>query len=161
NGFYRLVVPAGTYTVRETQPGFYTDGLDIANGQKSTANDQYSGVQVGPPNASAVTGYNFGEGTIRPEFVPFFLNRRALFCSAIVSGATFGPATTPTGLNISAGDVWVSFDGGFDGLRTITATSSDSGTVTMRLYSSDNLTTPIANSIAVTGGATLTYTGVT
>jgi hypothetical protein len=161
NGHYRLILSAGTYTVVETQPGFYDDGLDRHNGQPSNGNDRYTGVQLGAPNPGVAAGYNFGEGTLRTEFVPFFLTRRALFSTAVVSGANTGPAQGTVSLNPAAGDLWISFDGGWAGLRTITALFDPTqGSATMQLFANDNLKTPIATSAPTVNGAQLAYSGV-
>ena len=53
-------LPAGSYTIAETQPGTYSDGKDtLGNKGGTAANDKFSAVNL---TAGAVaTGYNFGE----------------------------------------------------------------------------------------------------
>ena len=53
-------LPPGTYTITETQPAGYSDGLDTAGNLGGTAgNDAISAIPVGPGQAG--TAYNFGE----------------------------------------------------------------------------------------------------
>jgi Calx-beta domain/SdrD B-like domain/Dockerin type I domain len=146
-----------TYTIKETQPGFYTDGRDVHLGVESTANDQFSGVVLAP--SAAETGYNFGELGVRSEFIAAFINRRALFATAAVGGL-FGPTINMPGatLNLSSGDIWVSFDGGWNGLRTIEAVfQPGEGTATMRLY--NNSLQEVALSAPTLTGALLLFNG--
>ena len=146
-----------TYTIKETQPGFYTDGRDTRFGVESPVNDQFTGVVLAP--MAAETGFHFGETGVRGEFIAAFINRRALFASAVVSGI-FGPTLNMPGtvLNLRSGDIWVSFDGGWQGLRTIQALfDSSQGSVTMRLY--NNALQEVASSSANATGAILLFNG--
>ena len=53
-------LPAGTYTITETQPGDYTDGKDTLGNKGGTAtNDKFSGIVLAA--GASGTGYNFGE----------------------------------------------------------------------------------------------------
>jgi hypothetical protein len=158
DGSYSFIgIPPGTYTITETQPGFFNDGLDTHDGVVSPTNDQFTGVTVG--TSQLVTGYNFGEANLRTDFIPLFLNRRALFASAVVSGAP-GMASAATNLNPRGGDIWISFDGGWQGLRTISALCDTSqGGVSMTLY--NNNLVPVALSIPTATGAQLMYSGTT
>ncbi|HUT09158.1 MAG TPA: FtsX-like permease family protein [Thermoguttaceae bacterium] len=60
-GFYRFTnLPAGTYTIFETQPGGYFDGIDhvgTAGGEES--NDRFANIELQP--GVDATDYNFGE----------------------------------------------------------------------------------------------------
>lgn len=158
DGSYTLLglIP-GTYTLTETQPGFYTDGRDTRLGVDSPLNDQWVGITLAP--SEAATGYNFGEQGIRGDFLTAFLNRRALFATATVGG-TFGPNVNLPGsqLNLKTGDILVSFDGGWSGLRQIEALfNSAQGSVTMRLY--NNNLQEVAISAPSANGAILLYSG--
>ena len=145
----------GTYTLTEIQPGFYTDGRDTHLGLESPTNDQFDGIVLVP--SGAASDYNFGEQGVRSEFVSVFLNRRAFFASSIITGH-FGPPTTTTSLNLQTGDIWVSVDGGWDGVRTYLAQfNAANGSATMTLY--NNAVQKVAESTATTGGAQLTYNG--
>jgi hypothetical protein len=157
DGSYILVglIP-GTYTLTETQPGFYADGRDTRFGVDSPLNDQWVGISLA--SSEAATGYNFGEQGIRSDFLSAFLNRRALFATATIGG--FGPNVNLPGtqLNLRTGDIWVSFDGGWSGLRQIEALfDSAQGNVTMRLYNY-NLQ-EVAISAPSANGAVLLYNG--
>ncbi len=60
-GVYRFDnLPAGTYTVTETQPSNYTDGKDtLGNKGGTTSNDKFSGIVLA--SGAVATSYNFGE----------------------------------------------------------------------------------------------------
>ncbi|MEX0679628.1 MAG: Calx-beta domain-containing protein [Pirellulales bacterium] len=155
--FFASLFP-DTYTVSETQPGFFNDGRDARFGVESPVNDRFTGVVLAPSASEA--GFNFGELGVRGEFVAAFINRRALFATSAVPG--FFPTLNMPGttLNLGTGEIWVSFDGGWDGLRMIEALfNSAQGSATMRLYNSS------LQEIALSGptptGAVLLYNGHT
>ncbi len=152
-----LGLPAGTYTVTETQPGFFADGRDTRFGVDSPTNDQFSEVVLTPGGSAG--GFLFGELGVRAEFVQTFINRRAFFASAIVTGE-FGPQISTGGtVNPRTGDVWISFDGGWDGMRTIQALFDGSlGGATLTLY--NNNLNAISSSSPTATGAQLQYNGV-
>lgn len=60
NYLFPTVIP-GTYTLTETQPAVYNDGIDTSGtlGGNTTTNDLLSGIVVGPSQAGV--NYNFGE----------------------------------------------------------------------------------------------------
>ena len=156
DGSYSLVgLPPDTYSVREIQPGFFLDGRDTRFGIDSPTNDRFDGIELQPSGDEG--GFNFGERSLRAEFVPIFLNRRAFFASAIVSGH-FGPATTTSGLNLQSGDAWIAFDGGWEGPRTVKALFDHAaGSATMTLYNNDLVAVAISS---VTGdGAQFVHSG--
>jgi hypothetical protein len=156
-GYTLLGLIPGTYTLTETQPGFYADGRDTHLGVETPTNDKFTGIVLAP--SGAATDYNFGENGIRPEFVVAVLNRRAFFASAIVTGQWGIQVATGGTVNPKAGDVWVSFDGGWDGQRIIDATfDSAQGTATMALY--NNSLVKVADSFPTATGAQLIYNGV-
>lgn len=149
----------GTYTVTQTQPGFYADGRDVRMGVESTTNDQYTGIVLEPSESEA--GYNFGEGSVRGEFIAAFLSRRALLASSAVGGV-FDPVINGESpgatLNLGTGEFWISFDGGWDGLRTIEALfDSSQGTASMKLYNND--LQEVALSTPTSSGAVLLFNG--
>ncbi len=157
DGSYLLVglIP-GTYTLTETQPGFYTDGRDTRFGVDSPLNDQFAGIVLAP--SAGETGFNFGEGGIRSDFITAFLNRRALFATAAVEGYGVNMNLSGTVLDLRTGDIWVSFDGGWSGLRQIDALfNSAQGTANMRLY--NNNLQEVADSSPSSTGAVLLYNG--
>jgi Calx-beta domain/SdrD B-like domain/Dockerin type I domain len=159
DGSYSLVgLFPGVYTVSETQPGFYTDGRDTHAGVDSPTNDKFTGVVLAP--SATVSGYNFGELGVRSDFVSIFINRRALFATAMTTGE-FGPQMSAGGtVNPKTGDLWVSFDGGWNGQRTIDAAfNSSQGSCTMTLY--NNNLQVIATSFPTGTGAQLIYNGTT
>ncbi len=158
NGQYSFIglIP-GTYTVTETQPGFYTDGRDTRFGVDSAYNDKFVGIALAP--SAGETGFNFGEQGIRSDFISAFINRRALFATSTVGG-TFGPNVNMPGtvLDLRTGDIWVSFDGGWEGLREVDALfNSSQGPVTMTLY--NNALQQVAVSAPTSTGSVLIYGG--
>jgi fimbrial isopeptide formation D2 family protein/uncharacterized repeat protein (TIGR01451 family) len=69
NYLFNLLTP-GTYTVTETQPAGYSDGIDTPGslGGNATANDVLAGIPLGAGQNG--TGYNFGErGTTLSGYV--------------------------------------------------------------------------------------------
>lgn len=70
NGRYRFDnLSAGTYTVTETQPSAFLDGIDT-QGQPLTGraeNDRF--VDLNIVGGEALTDYNFGERGLRPELI--------------------------------------------------------------------------------------------
>jgi hypothetical protein len=72
DGLYAFFnIPAGTYTIKETQPSAYADGKESIGrlGGKVTANDVISGIYV-PRADSCSGGYNFGERPIAHQPPP-------------------------------------------------------------------------------------------
>ncbi len=147
----------GTYSLKQTQPGFYNDGRDTRFGVESALNDEFTGIVLSPSEAES--GYQFGERGIRSEFLSVFLNRRALFASAVVGGGFMPTIDAPgTVLDLRTGDVWVSFDGAWDGLRQIDALyNAAGGSVFMKLY--NNRMEEVALSAPSATGSVLFYNG--
>ncbi len=157
DGSYSLVgLQPGTYTIREVHPGFFLDGRDTLFGIDSAHNDQFVDVVLNPSgNAS---GYLFGEGTLRHEFVTAFLNRRA-FLSSSINNPPNGAIYTPNNIDLTRGDAWVSIDGGWQGTRTLQALfDASQGSATMYLY--NNAMQLVAVSSATPTGSQMTYLGV-
>jgi hypothetical protein len=152
--FTFIVQPGVSYTITETQPGFFVDGKDTyPSGAISQTNDQFTGIVLA--SSQQASGYNFGEMGLRAQFASAFFNRRALFSSTVV-GTQFGALATP--LNLLNGDVWISFDGGWQGQRTILALFNPAqGSATMTLY--DYNLNLLAISVPTTIGAQLQFNG--
>ncbi len=98
-------LPPGQYTVQEIHPAFFHDGLEQvgANGGVSLANEWISGISFN--GGESASGYNFGEFGLRPHF----MLKRMLLASAITNT---GSGT----FNLASGDIWFSFDAGFNQL---------------------------------------------
>jgi hypothetical protein len=148
---------AGSYTLTEIQPGFFSDGRDTRFGVEAALNDKFTGITLSPSEHES--GYHFGERGVRAEFVSAFINRRAFFASAIVTGEWGGQIGTLGAVNPKSGDVWISFDAGWFGQRTIDAMfDTNQGGVTMKLY--NNNMQEVATSFgAGAGHAQLIYNG--
>jgi hypothetical protein len=115
-------LPPGQYTVQEIQPAFFQDGLEQigANGGVSQANDWITAVNFA--GGEAATGYNFGEFGLRPHF----MLKRMLLASTLT---TTGSGT----FNLASGDIWFSFDAGFNQLD-ISAVSHTGTPVYLDVY---------------------------
>lgn len=148
---------AGSYTLTEIQPGFFSDGRDTRFGVQAALNDKFTGISLSPSELEA--GYNFGERGVRAEFISAFINRRAFFASAIVTGEWGGQIGTVGVVNPKTGDVWISFDAGWIGQRTIDAVfATNQANVTMKLY--NNSLQEVASSFNVGAGhSQLIYNG--
>jgi len=148
---------AGNYTLTETHPAFFIDGRDTRFGVDSALNDVFTGINLSPSEHES--GYNFGERSLRAEFALAFMNRRAFFASAIVTGEWGGQIGTTGAVNPKLGDVWISFDAGWVGTRTIDAIfAANQGAVSMTLY--NNNLQAVATSFAIDGGhSQLIYSG--
>jgi hypothetical protein len=157
DGSYSIVgLQPGTYTIRELQPGFYLDGRDTRFGVDSPTNDLFAGVVL-TPSANA-GGYNFGEGTLRSEFVSAFLNRRA-FLSSSINNPPNGALYSLDNIDLTRGDAWISIDGGWQGPRSIKALfDASQGSATLYLY--NNAMQLVAVSSATSTGGQMTYSGV-
>ncbi len=137
NGFYSFIrLPPDTYFVTEFQPGFYIDGLEnpppLATGVAIVGNDQYSTDLVANPT---ITNLNFGERGILPQFLGVVLNRRAYLSTTLDNGVN-GPNASLVNADLTKGDIWVSFDAGWDGLRKFQSFFSQ-GNITLKLYDLD------------------------
>ncbi|MEX2142879.1 MAG: Calx-beta domain-containing protein [Pirellulales bacterium] len=96
-------LPSGSYSIHEIQPAVFNDGIDTPGpGGMVTANDW---MFINFAEGGSATGFNFGEAGIRLEFV----GKRMFLASAILGGGA--PA-----VDLSNGDVFFSFDGGFTSL---------------------------------------------
>jgi hypothetical protein len=152
-----IIMPPGTYTIRELQPGFLTDGKDMAGTPAPTlppANDLFSGVVLAA--GQTASNYNFGEFQLLGSFTVNHLSSTANIATASLDdGVTdtdpFASPRPTTGnisgmpLNLANGAVWFSFDEGLSGRYFIEAVSND-GAVRLSVFNNNNLSTPVATS---------------
>ena len=95
-------LPTGSYSIHEVQPAVFNDGAEVAGpGGMVTANDW---MFINFAEGGSATGFNFGEAGIRLELVG-----KRMFLASAING-------TPTTVDLSQGDVFFSFDGGFSSL---------------------------------------------
>ena len=154
NGTYHFaegsnyIMPAGTYNIKEINPGFYVPGISTM-GTPPAAGPNTSGEFVGitlAPDQQA-TGYDFGSQGLSAAFAAAFYNRRAFLAS---TGPNF------TGLDLANGANWISFDTGIQGTLSAVAEFNPAlGSVTMALLNSNMQT--VATSAVVGGQAELSY----
>jgi hypothetical protein len=104
NGLYVFEnIPSGSYSIHEVQPAIFNDGNDTPGpGGLVTANDW---MFVNFAEGGSASGFNFGEAGVRLEFVG-----KRFFVASPVNGGS------PT-VDLSNGDVFFSFDGGFNSLN--------------------------------------------
>lgn len=152
-----IIMPPGTYTIKELQPGLLADGKDTAGTPPPTiapTNDRFAGIVLAA--GQSATGYNFGEFQLRGDFTVNHLSSAIDFASASLDDGVddddpFSVPRPTTGnlsggpLNLSNGNVWFSFDQGLSGRIFIEAVSND-GAVRLSVFNNSNLTTPIATS---------------
>ncbi len=138
-----LGLPQGSYNVVETQPGFFVTGAPTSNTYTNEV------VTAG----LALTNVNFAELGLRAQFVAAFSNRRAYLASSETTGFIGLPQGTQN-MDLTQGDVWVSFDNGWQNARKFESLfNSASGTVTMTLY--DNNFNVLATSTSEAAGSVL------
>jgi hypothetical protein len=141
-GYYIFsgLTPGDTYSVTKTNPGFFVDGNKVTSVATPAPTgkitpDEYTGIVIAANTVAQ--NYNFPELGLRAEFISVFINRRAFLSSSIITHE-YGPGTVETAsqtFNLQNGTVWISFDGGWQGLETITANYNPAqGSVTMSLY---------------------------
>ena len=136
NGLYSFMgLVAGTYNVIKTNPAFFVDGI-ATPGTPTPAGpdteDEFAGITLA--SGTAATNFNFGEQGLRPQFASAFFDRRAFLATSIITGE-FGPPVVLQNFNLQQGNVWISFDAGWQGLSTITGVYNTSlGSVNLQLY---------------------------
>jgi hypothetical protein len=101
--------------------------------------------------------FNFAELGLRPQFADSFYNRRAFLATSIITHE-YGPPAVMQDFDLQQGDVYISFDGGWQGLRTIQAMYDPTqGFVNLYLY--DNNFNLVAKSTPGPLPAELSYNG--
>jgi len=159
-GFYQFVedantiLPAGTYELSQVQPGFFVDGFESVgtiNGVRASfgwaREDAFGPMTLAPGDVAS--NFNFGEQSLRPEFVTAFFNRQTLFASS---------APTANTVNVQTNSFWMSFDSGWQGnLAAVAKFDPSKGNATLSLYDANmNL---VASSVNSSTQANLNYTG--
>jgi subtilisin-like proprotein convertase family protein len=167
NGFYQfvdnptdplhpIIMPPGTYTIKEIQPGFFGDGIDTAGtpapGPGLPESDIFKNIVLGP--GQSATNYLFGESGVKGQFVVSHLANAQYFASASfddgVNDTDPFVSPRPANTNLSNGNVWFSFDRGLSGRYFVEAVSSD-GVVALTAYKNDLVT------VAASSGAAKTF----
>jgi len=114
-------IAPGNYQLIETQPGFYSDGVEVAGaaGNKgSSVNDTFS---IGLTSSMNANNYLFAEAGLRPEFV----SKRNSIASLTAQDILNTVVSTSSGF-------WYSLDGGVASLKA--AASTAKGSVSLELY---------------------------
>jgi Ca2+-binding RTX toxin-like protein len=137
---------AGTYKVTETHPAIFLDGPEfVGSGGGTVANDEFQNVMIGP--GVDLTGYDFTELGLKPEFLNSYLGRR------ILQHADLPTSPGVDGLIMAAMDLgldsfFLAFNAGIDGPLEFTALYNGSlGGVTLTLVDQNfNVVKTIAGS---------------
>ncbi len=114
-------IAPGNYQLIETQPGFYSDGVEVpgtAGHKGSPANDTFS---IGLTSNMNANNYLFAEAGLRPEFV----SKRHSIASLTAQDILNTVVSTSSGF-------WYSLDGGVASLKA--AASTAKGNVSLELY---------------------------
>jgi subtilisin-like proprotein convertase family protein len=158
-----LILPRGTYTLREVHPALWQDGIEAPGtpAPASTTNDTFSGITLGP--GATATNYRFGERNLRSDFTILHFPQARYYTSASLEDSFDDDDPfvfpRPSGINLSQGNVWFSFDEGLTGARYIEAIANSGGSVRLDVFANGNLNTPIASSGAPSGFARVEFTG--
>ena len=171
SGFYSLfetpgsgLMPAGVYRITGTQPAIFIDGREgVGIGQSNPAdnpviveNDRFSNVILDP--GAIASGFNFAELGLRNDLVlEFFRGGRVFRASSGLDGISVGGGVLSS-IDLTLGDVLISFDAGWEGTLTASAQTSDaSGEISLTLLDENDLAMSSSDSSA--GLAELTAAG--
>jgi hypothetical protein len=126
-----VVLPQGTYSLKQTQPTAFIDGADTPGDPppSSTLNNNFVGIALAA--GEEATDFLFAERGLKAEFVSAYLGRRLYFASAAPDGSMFG-ARHGRVFDLGTGDVYFTFDSGAPGRVTATA-AFDVGSGSVRL----------------------------
>jgi hypothetical protein len=133
------VLPAGTYTITETQPSMY---LDFQTGKVNSYTVNLT--------AADNPGYDFREWTVNPAF----------FSVLAAYGGGFTASQQP--VSLSANSIVVPYDAGYSGAFTAKATyDPNAGPVTVKLYNAAGsvVANAATNPNSTSGSAVVTYQG--
>ncbi len=143
-------LPAGVYTITETQPVQFIDGKDTTGFPPPSGpvtNDQFS--QITMPSGVNAAGYNFGERGLSLDFFGAALSGR-FFASTVTPGAFNVMGGSPSNIDLTTGSVFFALDNGWDGTLDLSATYNPAlGPVTLKLL--DANLNPVQTSAANTG----------
>lgn len=132
DGSYRFTnLPTGNYTVTETQPAAFLDGIDSHNGTTiggESEHDQFANVQL--PGGQNTSGFNFGERGLRTDLIG-----RTLLASSL----KLTPSELLLQLDVMNGR-WLPFQAAQSGILTLSADGEAGREI--QLYAADM--TPVA-----------------
>lgn len=150
-----VVLPQGTYTLRQVQPTAFLDGVDTPGTPPpaATTNNTFVGITLG--EGEGATDYLFAERGLRAEFVSAYLGRRVYFASAAPDGSLFG-ARHGRVFDLASGDVYFTFDDGAPGRVNATATF-DNPAGGVRLSVLDANLSVLATTYSQTGNVSIAF----
>ena len=143
-----FVLPAGTYTLTETQPVYFVNGKTEPGTPAPTSESTtaFGGITLAP--SQSATGFNFGQQGLQAQYVTAYLTDRAFFASADPSVSN---------LDLAAGPAYFSFDGGTPDLVAAQVQSAGQGSVNLTLYNAANQV--VATASGASGSTTLQAAG--
>ncbi|CAL1125489.1 unnamed protein product [Cladocopium goreaui] len=143
-------LPAGVYTITETQPVQFQDGKDTPGFPPPAGpvtNDEFSLITI--PSGVNASGYNFGERGLILNFFNMALSGR-FFASTVTPDEFNVMGAAPSNLNLANGNVWLALNDGWDGTLDLSANYNPAqGSVSMRLL--DANLNPVLSTATNTG----------
>lgn len=106
-----VVLPQGTYTLRQPQPVAFIDGRDTPGTPPPGATIDNAFVSISLAAGESAEDFLFAERGLKAEFISAYLGRRLYFASAAAGGSLFG-ARRGRVFDLAEGDVYFTFDGG-------------------------------------------------
>jgi subtilisin-like proprotein convertase family protein len=162
NPFTGLLLPRGTYSIAQVQPGLLIDGIDTPGTPAAVVgNNVFSGIVLSP--GQSASGFLFGEQRFRSEFsIVNPASSRLYVASASISDTDDNPfgTSTPLALDLSQGNIWLSFDRGLSGRYAIDAISAD-GAIRLDVFNNTSFQTPVATSGGAASSAHVEFNGTT
>ncbi|RIK82439.1 MAG: hypothetical protein DCC68_06490 [Planctomycetota bacterium] len=116
-----VVLPQGSYTLRQPQPVAFIDGQDTPGAPPPGATIDNACVSIALAEGQNAEDFLFAERGLKAEFVSAYLGRRLYFASAAPGGSLFG-ARHGRVFDLADGDVYFTFDSGAPERVTASAT---------------------------------------
>lgn len=150
-----VVLPQGTYSLKQTQPTAFIDGSDTPGTPppSSTVNNNFIGITLAA--GEEATDFFFAERGLKAEFVSAYLGRRLYFASAAPDGSLFG-ARHGRVFDLETGDVYFTFDSGAPG-RVMATAAFDVGSGSVRLDVLDANFNVLGSANSATGQASVAF----
>jgi subtilisin-like proprotein convertase family protein len=141
-----VVLPQGTYTLRQPQPVAFIDGKDTPGTPPPGATINNAFVSITLDAGETAETFLFGERGLKAEFVSAYLGRRLYFASAAPDVGLFGGRHGRV-FNLADGEVYFTFDGGAPGRVTASATfDTGSGNAKLEVLDANLAVLSTANS---------------
>jgi subtilisin-like proprotein convertase family protein len=144
-----VVLPQGTYTIRQPQPVAFIDGIDTPGTPPPGTTIDNAFVSITLDEGESAETYLFGERGLKAEFVSAYLGRRLYFASAAPGAGLFGGRHGRV-FDLADGEVYFTFDSGAPGRVTASATfETGSGNAKLEVL---NASLAVLSSVTSTNG---------